>query len=126
MAEALAAQYARDNGKDWICRSAGIFASPGAPISENARRALKKCGVENFSHSAVPLTRALIEEADLVIAMTPDHAAYIRQGFGGGDKVIAMPDPVGDPYGGGEETYDTSCLAIRAGIEKLAKAGILP
>ena len=121
MAEALAA---REN-ENWICRSAGLFAHEGAPMAENARLALAKYGVTDFSHAAVPITRTLFDEADRVIGMTPDHALYLKQLFGSPEKILSLPVPVGDPYGGSEAEYDRAAASILEGIRELEKQGIL-
>ncbi len=125
MAEAIAADTAEKEKKNWICRSAGLFAREGAPLSENARAVLAKGGIPGFTHAAAPLTKALFDEADLVIGMTPDHVAFIRQTFGSPGKVIAMPLPVGDPYGGSEAEYQRAADSIREGLRLLEKEGIL-
>ena len=125
MAQALAEAVAKEKGIEVSCRSAGLFAREGAPMAENARRVLEKLGVAGFTHTAEPLTKEQVEEADLVIGMTPDHAAYIRQLFGHPEKVLSLPVPVGDPYGGGMAEYETAARAIREGLEKMCERGLI-
>lgn len=59
--------------------SAGTFACEGAEMAKNAERALDKMGVRLpfFRHGARQFTRALAEEADLILAMQEQHLEEI-------------------------------------------------
>ena len=68
MAEALLINKAGDVN----VQSAGIFAGSGMPISEGAKRVLKKQGID-IDHQSQPVTPELLEWADLVLTMSEQH-----------------------------------------------------
>lgn len=124
MAQAVAEKILRDKGLDAKADSAGIYAVPGQSISENSKLALETLfGIRHFEHAAKPLTKELLEWADLVIAMTEHHKALIGQAFGEREKVIAMPVSVGDPFGGTPALYEACAKSIAEGIETLWEKG---
>ena len=124
MAQAIAEKILRDKGLDAKADSAGIYALPGQSVSANSKLALEKLfGISPFDHTAKPLTKALLQEADLVIAMTEHHKALIAQAFGETEKVISMPVSVGDPFGGTPALYEACAKSIAEGIETLWEKG---
>ncbi|MDZ8118288.1 low molecular weight protein arginine phosphatase [Pontiella agarivorans] len=112
MAEALFLQRQGDMG--WEARSAGIFANTGAPASPHSITAMKEIGIDITGHRSQPLTSALTEEADFILAMSSNHAANICERFPEvGNKVFLInafgtskvPADVSDPFGGTLNTY---------------------
>lgn len=94
--------------------SAGTAAFGGMPASSNAVRVLAEIGVDLSSHRSRLLTPKMIEDADLVVAMTREHRNGIlemapraqRKVIVLGELDPARDDPdVVDPMGGDEETY---------------------
>lgn len=53
--------------------SAGIIASNGLPASPNAIKVMTEEGIDISNHQTVPLTRVLVEMADIVFVMTQWH-----------------------------------------------------
>ncbi len=49
------------------------------PISGDAPAALEEVGIYPECHHARRISAAMIEEAELVLAMTPQHAATVRR-----------------------------------------------
>ena len=124
MAQAIAEKILREKGLKVKADSAGIYAIDGQSISENSALALETLfGIQGFKHGAKPLTKELLQEADLVIAMTEQHKALIGQAFGETEKVIAMPLSVGDPFGGTPALYEACAKSIAEGIEVLWDKG---
>jgi len=104
--------------------SAGIFASPDAPMARQAKAVLEQCfSIENFSHKAKPLTKELLDKADLVICATEDHRRLLVQKFGCEEKTVSFPVDISDPYGGFFETYKFSADAIKQGLEIFMEEG---
>lgn len=124
MAQAIAEKILSEKGLSVKTDSAGIYAVADQSISENSRLALERLfGIHNFSHRAKPLTRELLADADLVVAMTENHKALIAQAFGETEKVISMPAGVGDPFGGSPAIYEACAKSIAEGIDTLFEKG---
>lgn len=112
--------------------SAGVAARNGEYASEHSVTALKKVGLELFSHRSRPLTQKLLDEAFAVICMTESHRAMIQVQAEPVPKNLFLfrqflPDAaekeIGDPYGGPLRIYETTrdemVEAIPALIEHL-------
>ncbi len=78
MAEAIFNALAEDRGLDFRAESAGVAALKGKPIAPNASAALEEIGVYAGGHSARQVSAEMLEEADLVLTMTPRHVAELR------------------------------------------------
>ena len=57
--------------------SAGTSAATGYPATAYAQEAVKLWDGNLSEHSSQPLTRRLIEEADLIFGMTPQHVQEV-------------------------------------------------
>lgn len=126
MALALCERLGRDRGLALSCDAAGLTAHMGSPMAENAKRVLARVfGIEDFEHRAKPVTREMIEWADLVLAVTENHRRMLVQCFGCAHKTLTLPLEVGDPFGGDEAAYERAARAILAGLEALADQGVL-
>ncbi len=122
MAEALLTELANKRALPLTCSSAGIFAHEGDAMARNARAALAECGIE-WDHRARPLTKKLLDEADLVLAMTEDHRLLIEQAFGGHKRLLSMPEDIPDPFGGVLSRYLDCRRSIARGLEILYEKG---
>ena len=126
MAEAILQNLADKWGWPMQVASAGLYASPGAPVSENAREVLRQVfGIQDFYHGARPVTQALFDWSDLVVGMTDGHARLLTERFGVYDKIVSMPVDVGDPWGGDLKAYEASAEKIVRGILTLKEEGLL-
>ena len=66
----------RENG--FYIHSAGLSAAPGAPAAEAAIQVLAEdYGMNLGMHTAAQVTPVMLNSADFIYAMTPDHAAAI-------------------------------------------------
>lgn len=115
MAGAIARREIRERG--WtqveVC-SAGIAAIAGAPASAGAARAAERHGLDLRSHESTPLDGSLVQWADLILAMGPQHAHWVREEGGDGKVALlrsfasdgAETGAVADPVGGDDARYD--------------------
>jgi protein-tyrosine-phosphatase len=119
MAEAITRAHAAARGMDVDVSSAGTHAE--TTITPHAVDVLRARGINAEGRQAVQLTAELLEEADLVLAMTLEHVAAARKlGFDAhlwtayvgalGD----IPDPMGRPL----DVYESTA----ARMESLADA----
>lgn len=105
-----------------VAASAGIAAS-GSPISENAREALLRRGIESTpsndyeSHVSKQVTESAIRSAARVYGISKRHqmaliAAYPEYA----EKIFALPTDIADPYGGDLATYEACLRDIEAAL----------
>lgn len=107
--------------------SAGTAASWGAPASEGSMGAAAAVGLDLSGHRSQPLTPRLVEESDIILAMTPNHLARIEE-LGGAEKALLLGDflagesrgqPIADPVGGPPEEYAQVRDRISKAVESL-------
>jgi len=114
MAEAmLRAAVERSGLKDVTVSSAGTSAATGEPASEGGYLVGLEKGLDLSSHSARPLTKELVAEADLILGMSEHHVNRAKA-LGAGDKAFLLGEYAGkprheaevpDPFGGDLEDY---------------------
>jgi len=109
--------------RDVVIRSAGTHAIEGLPPSENSVAVMKENGIDISRHKARSLTKKMLKESDLVLAMAPEHVDYIRTFFPRYfDKVYLLKkfgrenryiedEAIHDPIGGDESVY-RECYTI--------------
>ena len=127
MAEAVFNALASDAGMPYEARSAGTAALVGEPITPHAREVLGDVGVYPGEHRARQVDAAMIDGADLVLAMTPQQAATLRRVSPGSSEMIhtllgyayAAPETEGiaDPYGQPISAYRASVRRIIEGLD---------
>ena len=75
--------------------SAGTWAGFGHPATEEARQVMQQRGIDLGPHRSQPLTAELLDEADLILAMTSVHAREIAEVSGAAvDKTLLMKELV--------------------------------
>ena len=114
MAEGLLREALAARGIDQVTvGSAGTGAWDGAPVSEGAYLVGLEHGLDLSEHRARLLTRDLVREADLVLAMSGHHLARVAE-LGGEPKVHllgtyagrdAARAEVSDPFGSDLASY---------------------
>ncbi len=123
----LRARLARDEARwDWQVGSAGTWATDGLPASVHAVEEMAGRGIDMRVHRARNVTRELMAGADLILAMTRNHAEALRAAFPEhAHKVYLLSEMVGqkydiyDPYGGTPMEY----AYIARELEQLIEAG---
>jgi protein-tyrosine phosphatase len=109
MAQAIFDALAADGALPFRAESAGTAALEREPMAPNAVAVLEEVGIYPGPHCARQVSEAMIEEAALVLAMSPRHAATLRRLSGESPAEIltlseyatGVPDQEGvpDPYG---------------------------
>jgi protein-tyrosine phosphatase len=131
MAEAIFNALVEEKGLDWQATSAGVAALEGEDITPNARAALEEVGIYAESHRARQISQAILEEADLVLVMSPRQARVLYRSFGSlSDKVHILPgyakgtfneEGIPDPYGHTMTTFRASVRQLLGYIEKVVE-----
>lgn len=144
MAEGIARAVAAERGiADVTVESAGAGANPfppGVPMpeigaSDGALLVAMEHGIDLGAHRARPLTRDLVEQADLVLAMGERHLARIHE-LGGAGKAFLLTEfashggharGVADPFGGDLAAYRLTFAEldreVRRALDRLVPSG---
>ncbi|MBQ8836935.1 MAG: low molecular weight protein arginine phosphatase [Clostridia bacterium] len=113
MAEAVLNYYGASHGI--FAFSRGVCADVGAPISENAAKALAEDGIpsegrnEYLRHRAMQFQKEDFERCDGVFAISPSHAQALIMAFPEYAGKVRVLGDISDPYGGDLERYK-ACL----------------
>ena len=128
IAEALAHRLTIERGlSDVEILSAGTSAWDGAPASDGALLVGMERGLDLSQHRAQTLSRELVRDADLVLAMGPHHLERI-DALGGGGKGFLLTDfasrgasarPVNDPIGGELDMYRTTADELELEVRRV-------
>ena len=124
-------------GKGWTAESAGVGAWDGSPASAEAVEAMREIGVDLSPHRSRALTRAMVDGAEIVLAMTAGHRREIARRFPDAEKktvlvrsfglgaVQDVADPVGLPVEAYRHTRDELVQALGDFLLQLAERGEL-
>jgi protein-tyrosine-phosphatase len=124
MAQAIFNALAEDRGLPFRAESAGTAALEGEPMAPNAVAVLEEAGIYPREHRARQVSAAMIEEATLVLAMSPQHAATLRRLSSESPAEIltlseyatGVPDQEGVP-----DPYGLTMVAYRSTLRQLYK-----
>ncbi len=138
MAEGILKKALKDKGVENVeVRSAGTHGLDLAPASVFAAAAAKAIGVDISRHRSRTLNEEMIEKADLILVMSPEHAHHIeimsRAALRKTHLLKSFPQPVEasnadqepgvlsikDPIGGVFEEYRKSCREIEEQINRI-------
>ncbi len=132
MAEALARAAAEARGWAHLeVGSAGVSTVPGLSASRGALAVGQRHALPLNEHASRPLTAELVEEADLVLAMSPHHLARIRELGGEGRAALLIPfargeeaapgagEGIPDPFGGDDAAYEATFQVLRDLVERV-------
>jgi protein-tyrosine-phosphatase len=116
----LRARLSRDEARQgWRATSAGIWTVDDEPASAHAITEMARRGLDLSGHRSRNITRALISEADLVLAMTRQHVEALGAAFPAhGRKVYLLSEmagqshDIGDPYGGTRQQYASTAREL--------------
>ena len=129
MAEAIFNALVSDAGMPYEARSAGTAALVGDPMTPYAEAVLEEVGIYPHEHRARQVDAAMLEGADLVLAMTPRHAATLRRASAEASGRIhtllgyAHDAPevegISDPYGQSISVYRASMRRIFECVDRV-------
>lgn len=117
MAERIALSELGAMGRGARVLSAGLSAVPGGPATPEGVRALEAIGIDPGRHESRALTREMIEQADIVYAMTDAHVRAVLASVPEARDKVRLLDPDGrdvpDPIGGPQDLYTQTAERIR-------------
>lgn len=110
--------------------SAGLYAGEGDPISPHAVKALEcadiapVAGLDYHTHTAHTITEQETEHYDWLVALSNSHAMELLMRFPqAARKIVRMPTPISDPYGGDLARYQACLAEIMQGVRTLFFSG---
>lgn len=128
LSEAIARKIAIERGlHDVEAISAGTSAHDGSPASDGALLVSLERNMDLGSHRAQTLTRDLVRQADLVLAMGPHHLERI-EALGGAGKGFLLADyashgastrPISDPIGAELDVYRATTDELETEIRRV-------
>jgi protein-tyrosine-phosphatase len=128
LAEAIARKIAIERGlTDVEAISAGTSAHEGSPASDGSLLVGMERNMDLSLHRAQTLSRDLVREADLILAMGPHHLERI-EALGGAGRSYLLSDyashgassrPISDPIGAELDVYRATADELEAEIRKV-------
>lgn len=122
---------------DVVIKSAGTLGIDGMPAARYSVEIVKEMGGDISQHRSQGLTAELVEEADLILAMTKEHVDYVYENHPqyrenvfllkrfarAGNETETHGDPedeeIFDPIGSDKETYRDSARMIDEELERI-------
>jgi protein-tyrosine phosphatase len=121
MAQAIFNALAEGEGLHFRAEGAGTAALEGEPMAPNTVTALEEAGIYPGEHRARQVSATMVEEAELVLAMGPRHAAALHRLEG--DPALGIHTLSGYATGVGEEEvpdpYGLTMIAHRSTLRQL-------
>ncbi len=128
LSEAIARKLSIQRGiQDVDVASAGTSAWEGAPASDGALLVGMERNMDLSGHRAQPLTRELVRDSDLILAMGPHHLERI-EALGGSGKAYLLADyashgasvrPISDPIGAELDVYRATTDELEEEIRRV-------
>ena len=135
MAEAIARREAIERGMgDVEVASGGTSAWEGAPASDGALLVAMERGLDLSLHRAQQLSRDLMAEQDLILAMGPHHLERV-EALGGGRNAHLLSafasggersEAIVDPFGGDLELYRETFRELERDIRRVFDRLVAP
>ncbi len=131
MAEAIFNALAEEKSLPWRAVSAGVAALEGEDITPNARAALEEVGIYPDGPGARQVSEVMLEEAEIVLVMSPGHVRTLRRHSGSlSDEVYTLPEyatgiaseeGIPDPYGHTMATFRASVRQLLSYVDKVVE-----
>jgi protein-tyrosine-phosphatase len=128
LAEAIARKMAIERGlQDVEAVSAGTSANDGTPASDGALLVGMERNMDLSSHRSQTLSRDVVRDADLILAMAPHHLERI-EALGGSGHAYLLSDyashgtsshPISDPIGAELEVYRATADELEDEIRRV-------
>lgn len=121
MAQAVFDALAEDEDLPFRAESAGTAAVEGRPMAPNTVAVLEEVGISPGPHRARQVSEAMVDGAELVLAMTPQIAATLRR-LGGNPAggIHALPEYAKGVWGEGiSDPYGLTITAYRCSLRQI-------
>jgi len=107
--------------------SCGLCAESGSYMSGNAKKILVLNNIienaENIIYKSRQINEKIISESELIYGITVHHETRLKEEFPKfKDKILSMPENIGDPYGGNLEVYEKCFENIKKSVDIIIKS----
>lgn len=119
----------QEDAADVAISSAGTGAAPGLPASAGSLEVAAAAGFDLSEHRSRPVTREMLDEADLVFVMSPSQRAALEALGAAKGQVHVVSEwpepgepelPVFDPFGASSEAYEEAWQRLRRHARRIA------
>ena len=91
-------------------------------MSANAQKVLSANNIiddiGDIPHKSRQIDEDIIKEADVIYGITVHHEARLKEEFPeSADRILCMPESIGDPYGGSLEVYEKCFENIKKSVD---------
>lgn len=107
MLEALLRREFEQKGlTDFTVSSAGTMTDDGMIPTEQSVAAMNEIGLDISGHTSRQVTREIVENTDVFVALTPEHGVALAFYHGADPEKIVVPGAgITDPFGGPLQVY---------------------
>lgn len=123
LAERLGTPLEGLSSRGFFVHSAGISATDGIPAAAHAAEVVRTRGGSLKGHQSQRLTTRIVDEADVIVAMTRDHRdALLHEMPDAADRIRLLDSAGGDiddPIGADRATYRRTAEAIEEHLKHL-------
>lgn len=129
LSERLKTDAAGVEARGYEVVSAGTMASGGSRATPEAVQAVAPLGADLSRHRSRPLSVELINQADVIYTMTPQHAQVALAMAPGAQGKVQLLNPgheIDDPIGGDAELYNILAAQFWTLIDERLREKILP
>jgi protein-tyrosine-phosphatase len=111
-------------GDTWLIDSAGTWAKDGQRVSINSAKVMESRGLDIFAHRSKTVSKALLDQYDLILVMEPGHKEALRVEFSQAagrifllSELSGPPVAIDDPYGMSLERYEKTAVELEGYID---------
>ena len=99
--------------------SAGTGAVPDGEASAGTLEELARRGIDAHDHRSQPLTVELIQRAERIYVMSPEHRSIVLDLVPGAaaPELLDPEGPIADPIGGGPEAYEQCAARVERCVQ---------
>ena len=114
-------------GVKFTAKSCGLHAESGCQMSANAKKVLVSQNIveniEDITHKSKQIDEDIVKKAELIYGITVHHQDRLIEEFPQfKEKILCMPEDIGDPYGGSLEVYDKCFENIKKSVGIIIKS----
>lgn len=122
--ELLRCELKKQGFTDFTVSSAGTMTDDDMIPTEQAVTAMNELGLDISKHTSRQITRKIVENTDIFVALTPEHGVTLAFYHGADPKKIVVPgagitDPFGKPLAAYRQCRDRLLEALPQLIEDI-------